>query len=330
MSPNRFLAAAAICLAGCGGAAAQAASDTPSGHIAFRRYLDAAQTHGAVFIANPDGTGERQLTEPPTGFVDDQPDWSHDGSQITFERCRHQGSCSVMTVAAAGGTPTAIRLHCRKGPVCEPGTPAWGPGHQLIVNLFEGREKKLGGDVWIERSSVASVNLDTGAQRTIVARDHWQGDTHVPAVSPDGKTLVYQRWNSPRTKPSNGQALFAIDIDGTHQRRLTPWSLSAGDHPVFSPDGAKVLFHSYDNNPKALQPDFWTVHPDGTGLRQLTRFKKGTTVLSASYSLDGEWIVYASNGLGGNADLFIMRADGTDNRPLTRTKLWDSAPDWGP
>ena len=68
----------------------------------------------------------------------------------------------------------------------------------------------------------------------------------------------------------------------------------------------------------------------GTGLRRLTRFKNGTTVLSASYSPDGEWIVYASNGVGGNADLFIMRADGTDNRPLTRTKLWDSAPDWGP
>jgi Tol biopolymer transport system component len=44
---------------------------------------------------------------------------------------------------------------------------------------------------------------------------------------------------------------------------------------------------------------------------------------------DGEWIVHATNGVGGNADLFIMRADGTDPRPLTRTKLSGSAPDWG-
>jgi len=25
-----------------------------------------------------------------------------------------------------------------------------------------------------------------------------------------------------------------------------------------------------------------------------------------------------------------MRADGTGNRPITRSETWDSAPDWGP
>jgi TolB protein len=55
----------------------------------------------------------------------------------------------------------------------------------------------------------------------------------------------------------------------------------------------------------------------------------GRRVLSASYSPDGAWIVHASDGYGG-ADLFVMRADGTDNRRLTSTKWWDSAPDWEP
>ena len=53
-------------------------------------------------------------------------------------------------------------------------------------------------------------------------------------------------------------------------------------------------------------------------------------MLSTSYSPDGKWIVHATNGVDGNADVFVMRADGTDNQPVTRTKLWDSAPDWGP
>jgi Tol biopolymer transport system component len=53
-------------------------------------------------------------------------------------------------------------------------------------------------------------------------------------------------------------------------------------------------------------------------------------VLSTSYSPDGDWIVHATNGIDGNADLFVMRADGTDNQRVTRTELWDSAPDWGP
>ena len=65
-------------------------------------------------------------------------------------------------------------------------------------------------------------------------------------------------------------------------------------------------------------------------LTRLTHFEDGTLVLSASYSSDGEWIVHATNGVDDQADIFVMRADGTGNLPVTRTKAWDSAPDWGP
>jgi TolB protein len=78
------------------------------------------------------------------------------------------------------------------------------------------------------------------------------------------------------------------------------------------------------------QSDYWTVRPDGTDLTQLTHFRQPTLVLSTSYSPDGKWIVYGTDGVDANADVFVMRADGTDCRPVTRTKLWDSAPDWGP
>jgi hypothetical protein len=92
----------------------------------------------------------------------------------------------------------------------------------------------------------------------------------------------------------------------------------AGDAatPAISPDGR--------------QSDYWTVRPDGSGRKQHTRFEDGTLVLSASYSPDGAWIVHATDGVDGNADIFVMRADGTGNRPVTRAKQWDSAPDWGP
>jgi len=50
---------------------------------------------------------------------------------------------------------------------------------------------------------------------------------------------------------------------------------------------------------------------------------------SASYSSDGRWIVYAGGGAGGNADLYLMRADGTGSHALMRTSAWDGAPDWG-
>jgi len=96
---------------------------------------------------------------------------------------------------------------------------------------------------------------------------------------------------------------------------------------VFSPDGL-ILFRSFEGD-VIKQSDYWNVRPDGKGLKQLTHFEQGTVVLGTSYSPDGAWIVYGSDGDGG-ADLHVMRADGTDQRRLTTTQWWDSGPDWAP
>ena len=183
-------------------------------------------------------------------------------------------------------------------------------------------------DNWIQQSSVELLDLDSGSQRTIVERRGWSGNAGTPAVSPDGRTVIYARENSGRTTPVYSEAIFAVGIDGSHDRRLTPWRLGGGDHPGFSPDGT-ILFRSYAEN-ENKQSDYWTVRPDGTDLEQMTHYKEGTIVLSTSYATDGKWIVHATNGVDGNADVFVMRADGTGNRPVTHSRLWDSAPDWGP
>jgi Tol biopolymer transport system component len=198
-----------------------------------------------------------------------------------------------------------------------------------VVGLAQGRERTRGQMGQIQEFSVELIDQARGTQRTVAKRTHWTGDMHTPAASPDGRTVVYKRWNSWRTKPVNGQALYVVNLDGSNNHRVTPWSLGAGDHPGFSPDGSTILFRSYEEQ-ESRQSDFWTVHPDGTGLTQLTHVKEGTAVLSASYSADGAWIVHATDGVGGKADVYVMRADGTGSRPVTRTKAWDSAPDWGP
>ena len=45
-------------------------------------FLDETQTQSAVFTVGTDGSGERQITHPPAGTTDDQPDWSPDGKYI--------------------------------------------------------------------------------------------------------------------------------------------------------------------------------------------------------------------------------------------------------
>jgi Tol biopolymer transport system component len=195
------------------------------------------------------------------------------------------------------------------------------------VTLAQGRVETIGGEPQIQQSAIEELDLRTGKQRTIYLRKHYSGDAQDAQVSPDGRTVIYSRLNSARVRPPLGHAIFAVAANGSHHRQVASWKLGGGDHPVFSP-GGEILFRSFEGD-DSRQSDFWTVRPDGSGLRQLTHFKEGTLVTSASYSPDGSSIVYASDGDGG-ADLYVMRADGSGQRKVTSTKWWDSAPDWEP
>ena len=124
-------------------------------------------------------------------------------------------------------------------------------------------------------------------------------------------------------------------VNGTGVRRLTPWALQAGGRPDWSPDGRRILFHSYSNRLGGVGADLYTVRPDGTGLTRLTHAQDSVRVLDGSYSPDGASIVFSTTALATNPalntpDLAVMRADGTGVRPVTSSPGWDASPDWGP
>ena len=125
------------------------------------------------------------------------------------------------------------------------------------------------------------------------------------------------------------RAVYVVNVDGTGNRRLTPGSMNAGDGPDWSPDGKWILFRSHGNE-DGKQSQIHVIHPGGTGLKRLTQFKRGTIVSSSTFSPDGKWIVVGASGVGGNGDLNVMRSDGSRMRAITRTTLWEGAPDWGP
>src|SRR3954465_9358579 len=102
-----------------GGGAAVRGSN---GDIAFRRYLNADRSTGAIFTIGQNGRNERQVTRPPAKTVDDQPDWAPDGSLLAFIRCPSRGSCAVYTVHPDGAKLTRISPACPTGgraPACE-------------------------------------------------------------------------------------------------------------------------------------------------------------------------------------------------------------------
>lgn len=312
------------------------------GRIVFTRYRHAKGT-ADLFVVGADGSGERRLTRVKAGYVDDRADWSPDGSRIVFTRCPPRGgACGIWTIESAGSHLKRLSPPCPPGaavPKCvEDGDAVYSPnGRRIAFFRFTGTTAAL---------MIADAQLKH-------ARPVALG--HEPGWSPDGERLAFERFNDPGTglKPTGARAIFRVDTDGKPLRRLQPWSVvaregkslkritswkpPAGDYPEWSPDGRRILFRTMPGSEdfEHSRGNLYTVSPNGTDVRQLTRFSKKVHILqNGSFSADGGSIVFATNGGAsgapdGAADLFVIGADGTNLHRLMRTTALEISPDWG-
>lgn len=335
----RRLGAVSCALAACAGvvavSVAPAAAPGKNGSIAFRRYFDQNQTSGAVFTVDASGQNARQITQPPAGVVDDQPEWAPDGSLIAFTRCAPQAICHVFVTAPDGTGLRPVGALCPTGAneqTCPDDEGAsFSPDSKLIalVQATGTVKKDSSGEGWIEHSAIALISPDGSNRHVIYHGAAFSGDIGYPVFSPDGKRLVFQRTVSGFSKPAGSQAVFVIGIDGAHPHRITPWAENDGDNPDWSPDGKWIVFHSHVDQPD-IQSQIFLIHPDGTGRKQITHFNTGTHVASSTFSPDGKWLTISKGPEGGNIDVYVMRLNGSNMHRVTHSKLWESAPDWGP
>jgi Tol biopolymer transport system component len=91
--------------------------------------------------------------------------------------------------------------------------------------------------------------------------------------------------------------------------------------PAWSPDGREIAFLRGDRD-----GDVYVANADGSNERRLThkRIVKGV-LTSDAWSPDGRKITFA-----GRAGIFVMTADGSTQRQLTRNHRFDDYPAWSP
>jgi TolB protein len=317
--------------------AASAKPPAKDGQIAFRRFFDVERTTGAIFLINPDGIGDHQITQPPQGGLDDQPNWKPDGSRILFTRQLspdNPDGGSFWTVKPDGSDPELLSAGCAGGPpTClvneQKNTPVYSPdGRKIAYGWAAGEVRDDIGQ--IQFSEVYVMNANGGNPHPLTSfttAAPYSQDTGPGAWSPDAKRLVIERSMSPAGEPAGGRALFVINADGSGLRQLTPWALRAGGRADWSSNGRRILFRTIPAD-DAPGGDIYTIRPDGTGLRQLTHFPPISNVHELGFSPDAKSIVFSKGGATG--DLFVMRANGTGIRQITQTELSENWPDWGP
>ena len=117
--------------------------------------------------------------------------------------------------------------------------------------------------------------------------------------------------------------VFTADADGTNERALVP-SHGLEYSPSYSGDGQWVVFTAEPTG----QADIYRIHPDGTGLEQLTddpAFDDQGTL-----SPDGRTLAFVSTRERGTADIWLLDLRSGTYSNLTRHYSGNFRPTWSP
>ncbi len=131
----------------------------------------------------------------------------------------------------------------------------------------------------------------------------------------------------------NGE-VYSVNPDGSGMVNLTNHPAFDND-PAWSPDGRTIAFESRRDG----DSEVYVMNADGTNVRRLT-VSPGED-RGAAWSPDGSKIVFHSTRDPGNPDqvghhgpvnfeIYVMDADGSNQRNISNSPFFDAQPDWSP
>jgi Tol biopolymer transport system component len=129
--------------------------------------------------------------------------------------------------------------------------------------------------------------------------------------SPDGRQVAFI---ASKDSLDLGQAVFVVDADGSDARRITPWSVTL--RAEWSPDGEWIAFDMAESEP--VPRDLFLVHPDGTGLTQITSNEDNKMSFAPAWSPDSRTLLFIRREYTeGSTDLWTVNVDGTGMSQVT-------------
>ncbi len=274
--------------------------------VAFTR--EAGENNG-LFVANLDGSGERQLAARKPADFFHAPAWSPDGKTLAYALFSFDGGVhsGLATMPAEGGPEQRIGsrtwyqllalrwLPDGSGLVAVAN--AQFPVSQLwYVSYPEGQTRRITNDL----NSYGNVSLNGDATALVTVQ--YETNFHIWVTAPSDPESA-REISTGRLDGYNGMAwasngniyfeapdnstqdtqIWITAADGTGRRQITSEHLNGKPAPCGA-DG-HMAFLSF----RAGTPHIWRSDPDGGKLRQLTN---GAGEWAPSCSPDGAWITY--------------------------------------
>jgi Tol biopolymer transport system component len=204
--------------------------------------------------------------------------------------------------------------------------PVWAPGGKSLV--FERNLPYWGSD----RMRLMAVSARGGAARQLTTGPF----DAMPSFSPDGRRIAFTRVVQSVVAPT--ASLFTMNGVGRHVERLLADGIDLS--AAWSPDGRTIAFSRLASVDRPLdEATLYLADADGSHVRSL-----GATPVhgvSAAWSPDGRRLAFVSfdddnapvcpaASCPPSGELYVVGADGTGLRRLTRSKADDEHPSWSP
>jgi Tol biopolymer transport system component len=254
---------------------------------------------GGLAILHPDGSGRRRI---------------YTATRAPFNQANASPGATIPGVRPLPPLPADLN----KGLPGSAYYPTWSRDSQWVA---------FGVGVWFQerdrgRAVVMRVKIDgTGLEALTDGSVH----SAFPSFSPDGKQIVFRVWGQGET---GERGLRILDLETRKIRKLTN---SWDNLPEWSPAGNLI---SFTRKVDDVNYEVHTIHPDGTGLKQLT--DSGGSNGHATWADDqGKQLLYDSGEYGWRDEaalydntfqpygqMWIMNADGSNKRVITDS-LWE-------
>ena len=161
--------------------------------------------------------------------------------------------------------------------------------------------------------------MDADGNNQIRLTRHPEEDK-LPSWSPDGKEIAFVSMRN-----GGNNQIYVMDSNGKNVRRITQGIFDL--NPAWSPDGRMIAYDGREDGEENRK--IHLVTPDGTN-RQRLAGDIPSWDMAAAWSPDSQRIaLLSSRGIWGN-EIYVMDADGTNQKRLTRDGWDDRGPAWSP